>query len=146
MTRSIAVVLASLAIAACSDSSGPRPASVGGTWTLTATGLVGGGLTCTLSGTVQFLQNGQVLSGNLPGNGVITSCTGNGGNVHTQSAGTDLVTGSVNGNAVTFGLAANAVVATGSVTASGVMSGNDMTVSYPASGIDVTGAWSATEN
>jgi hypothetical protein len=112
---------------------------------LTASGLTGGGLTCSLSGTVQFIQNGQVLSGNLPGDGVVTQCVGNGGNPVAQSAGSDLITGSVNGQNVTFGLAANAVVGTGSVTGTGMMSGSNLTVSYPALGIDVNGAWSATE-
>jgi hypothetical protein len=146
MNRFVAGLLIGLAIAACSDSNAPNTANIAGTWTLSATGLTGGGLTCTLSGTVQFTQNGQVLSGNLPGDGVITHCVGNGGTTDASSSGTDDVTGSVNGNGVTFGLDANAVVATGSVTGTGMMSGSSMTVSYPIDGIDVTGAWTATEN
>jgi hypothetical protein len=146
MTRPIVALMAGLVIAACSDSSSPNTTNIAGTWTLSATGLTGGGLTCTLTGAVRFVQNGQALSGDLPGDGVITQCTGNGGGAMAQSAGTNLVTGSVNGHGVTFGLDAQSVVATGSVTGTGMMSGSDMTVSYPADGIDVTGAWTATEN
>ena len=141
MPRPIVVVLIAVGIAACGSSTGPNTSNVAGTWTMTANGMTGGGNTCAVSATVQFLQSGMVLSGNLPGSGIVVTCTGS-ENVVDTIAGTDEVTGSVNGHGITYGLAANTIVATGTVTSGSAMSGSSMTLSIPAQSIDVTGQWS----
>jgi hypothetical protein len=138
--RCIIAVLAAVSIAACSSGTAPT-ANVAGTWTLTGNTLTGAGTTCGVSATVQFVQNGSVLSGSLPGSGIVVNCTGSEVVVDTI-VGTDVVTGSVNGANIVLQLASNTVVATGTVTGGNAMSGSMMTLSIPARGIDVTGAWS----
>jgi ABC-type uncharacterized transport system auxiliary subunit len=141
------MILLAAALAGCSSSTSPNPTNIAGTWTLVTTNMFGGGNTCVLTGQVQITQNGHNLGGNLPGNGVIVNCNNGEGSSMAQSAGTNLVSGTINGKAVSFNLANGAVIASGMFTAVGTMSGNSIAVSYPASDIAVSGGtWTATLN
>jgi len=131
-------------VAACNDNVGPPQFGGTTTWALHADSLTGGGLTCVLAGTVVFVQNTATLTGNLPGNGVVTNCSGNGGNVMGQSSGTNDVNGTLNGALISFNLDSGAIIASGTVyIASDSMAGDSMTVSYASGPINVKGSWYA---
>jgi len=142
----IALFVALPVLAAC-DNSSPAGPSGTSTWALHADSLTGAGLTCVLSGTVQFNQNNTTLTGNLPGNGVVTECTGPGGPFIAQSAGSGLVNGTLNSAQISFNLDSGAIVASGTVfIAVDSMKGTAMTVTYANPAIHVTGSWFATKS
>ena len=140
MKRSVVAVVVAAALASCTSSTSPT--DLAGTWTLTSTNLTGSGGNCTLTGLVQFTQNGTTLGGNLPESGVVVTCSATSSG---QAAGTDLIFGTVKGTGVSFNLASGFVVATGNVTGTGAMTGS-MVVWYPASQINLTGTWTAALN
>lgn len=138
MMRHVVAVLAALSLAGCSNSTSPN--DLAGTWDITSTTLTGTGGNCTLTGQIQFTQSGTMLGGNLPGSGVVVTCSATSSG---QAAGNDLVFGHVSGTGVLFNLASGFVVATGNITGTGAMNGS-MIVWYPASQINVSGTWTAT--
>jgi len=143
MKCSTTVLVLAAALAGCSSSTSPSP--IAGTWNLTASNLTGEGGTCSLTGTVQFTQNGGNLGGNLPNPGVVVNCTNTTGTSTGVSTGNDLIMGYVSGVGVSFNLDTGSVIASGNVTGNGMMSGTTIVVWYPHSSINVTGSsWSAT--
>jgi hypothetical protein len=97
MKRFILAGLVLCAIA-CSDSTGPKNANVGGSWTYAVTNLVGGGLSCTAGGTtVNITQSGNTFSGSY--NGGTLSCNSAGS--FSIGSGT-VANGTVAQNAVSF--------------------------------------------
>jgi hypothetical protein len=146
MKRYSTLLAAAAVLAGCSTSGPSNSTNIAGTWTLTSTNLTGGGNSCSLTGQMQITQSGNSLGGNLPGNGVQVNCTNYSGSSMAQSAGTNLVSGSISLTVVALDLDNGSVQAAGTVTGTGAMSGPTISVNYPASQINVTGSWSATKN
>ena len=141
MSRALAVAALFVVVGCGGDSSGPAVAAVSGRWTLAASNVAGSGITCGLSNTpLQLTQSGTAFTGSY-GPGVL-SCSGPGGTITNPAQGI-VVSGQVNGAAVSFDLD------TQDFRLSGTISGASMTgtaVVRLVSGsqtVTLTGPWSA---
>lgn len=108
MKRSLLLSLVVVVAACGGDATGPKNASVGGTWrfAFTLSGTMSGvAVTCTVGGAdFNLTQSGNTFSGVQVGTGTLT-CTAPGTQAfNEQIAGETIVNGQINGNAVTFSL------------------------------------------
>lgn len=97
----VAMALAAFLAACGDDPSEPSIRNVAGSWTYAATGLTGGGITCSFRNVPMTLaQNGTTFSGAYAGG--LFSCSGPGGSISEQVAGGAVASGTIDGNSVQF--------------------------------------------
>lgn len=123
MRRTIYMLVCLMLIATgCgSDSTGPEAARLTGSWSYNATGITGGGLSCSMTGlTLLLTHSGSSLSGTTAG-GRMDCQAGTIVESFIVGAGT-ITNGSINGNVVTFSMGT-----TGAFRNTGTLSGNAIT-------------------
>ena len=108
VTKMIVACVSVIAIAACGSSdsttgpAGPTNANVAGSWNYSATNLTGGGVSCSVSGTVMtFTQAGATFSGTYSGGTLICGAPGVPNQTAPIGSGT-IASGTVSINNVSF--------------------------------------------
>lgn len=106
LTLTLLAALATLAVTACGDSSGPgsnNAPPLTGSWSYSTTNLNAIGVTCNSSGTILTItQSGSTFSGSYSGGTL--SCTSSSGTLSGAIGTGVVVSGSVVGNSVSFDL------------------------------------------
>lgn len=138
--------LSALTVAAtgCGKSTGPK-ASITGTWSLSATNLVGGALSCDVSGAVLDLtQSHSTFTGTY--SNVILNCTANGTSLSEGPYSGPVVDGQISKSSVSFDLKNSMTQLTGTPSDDDSMAGTVvLTTDFgsPYGVVTLNGSWAA---
>lgn len=119
-TSALIGMIAVFVIGCSDDPSGPQVAQIAGTWTYNASNIVGGGISCNISGVTLILtQSASTFSGTTTGGHF--SCSAPGVPTQSTNLGNDVIAnGTINGNAVVFDIATSDIHHTGSISGNSI--------------------------
>ena len=150
MWRRFAVLaaVAGLIVGCGGDSTGPNggnnDANVSGNWSMSASNMSGGGISCNAGPTpLTLTQSGKSFTGTYGLTNL--SCQGPGGSAGGQVTGGTIVNGTVNGSTVTFDLDTPDFHHTGTVTGNSMSGTASWRVDFgaPTGVVTLSGSWAA---